>query len=278
MQWNVPSLSTALTPLLGIIMGFAFLTSLVGDGFFKNANAVGAIAALVIIDALSSSAHREYILVRTFTICAACIVLFQSESRGALLLVISYVGIAHFKSLRRLSENRLAFFVLLLVVSSSPLFYELYSSYFNPIESVIILGKPLESGRQVIWHLMLEQFWVYPIFGHGSIDPGYFLDQHYFGLSAHNLYLQTAFQFGVVGLVLLMLIFIVQHARLQGPLPAASQGRAFLCAVLVYEMFEVSLTQNDFAFGILIWALLARFEALNETSPNMCHQRPFEVR
>lgn len=271
LSWRFPiepahssNLSQTPSAIIGIIMAFDLIAGFSGGGLFGNPNNAGAMAALAIIAVLSSSVGNASLLVRFFAICASAFVVVDSGSRGALLFLAVYLAVAYVRPLRRLFSNRVVFCGLLFTAASSPFFFDIYEPYFDPAASSLILGKPLETGRQIIWPLLLDQFWLYPVFGYGRTDPGYLLDADYFGLSAHNLYLQTAFEFGSVGLALLMLVFIVQHARLDGPSAAAFHGRALLCAVLVREMFEVSLTENNFSFGILIWSMLARFEALKE--------------
>lgn len=114
--------------------------------------------------------------------------------------------------------------------------------------------KSLFSGRDIIWFEIFTQIVGNDFrgFGLGSLPllVGYYED-----LSAHNGYLQLLYQFGAIGLAVFLLacaLLIVAMSRRQD----CGISVAIFMGALVHEMFEVTLTQNHFGSGILIWLVV----------------------
>jgi hypothetical protein len=132
------------------------------------------------------------------------------------------------------------------------------------------VNKGFASGRQVIWPIVIELSGENLFFGHGlGTLPGAYLPAPYNGLSAHNGFLQIYYQFGVVGLLLYISIWIVVLIRALhiSDTSARSVAVAALCAVWFQEIFEVALIQNAFgigvAFALLITTEFARVDKSN---------------
>lgn len=119
--------------------------------------------------------------------------------------------------------------------------------------------KGFASGRQVIWPVVIELSGSNLFFGRGlGTLPGANFPAPYNGLSAHNGFLQIYFQFGIVGLLLYVSIWVVVLVRalnISDP-RARSLAVATLCGAWFQEIFEVVLVQNVFGIGIA-FALLA---------------------
>lgn len=123
--------------------------------------------------------------------------------------------------------------------------------------TIEITGKNLFSGRQLFWGDLTKAVIERPWLGHGAgaiaeTFTGY-------SWSAHNLYLQTALQVGLVGLGALTLLLWVMWAQLwRGRRSFAVRlAAAYFLGILVHQVFEVSLTQNNLANGFLIWFIMA---------------------
>ncbi len=128
-------------------------------------------------------------------------------------------------------------------------------SYLNNL-SRDIFHKNFFSGRQIIWNEMLELIYQKPFFGYGAgTKPSAMLD---ISLSAHNWYLQIAFQTGIIGLIvaLLLILFIYRYYISKIRLFPYMVLSAFIPAMLFHELFEVMLTQNHLAVGLIVWCIL----------------------
>lgn len=92
--------------------------------------------------------------------------------------------------------------------------------------------------------------------------------------SSHNMYLQTILQSGVVGLLLLLCLFWMIRGKLVECGDFSSRvGVSLLLAMLVHECLEVSLTQNNFTYGLLIWTVIGISLALGQSSKSVLNDR-----
>lgn len=120
-----------------------------------------------------------------------------------------------------------------------------------------VTGQSLFSGRQRFWGDVWTAIAARPWLGHGA---GAVADDFTsLGWSAHNLYMQTALQVGLLGLAGLWLLL----GTIWSQLWAGRRDRivrlaaAFLLGTLVHQVFEVSLTQNNLATGLTTWLIVA---------------------
>lgn len=126
-----------------------------------------------------------------------------------------------------------------------------------------IFKKNFFSGRQTIWKNIEEQIIRSPYIGYGlTATPGMFYDTEY---SSHNLWLQTALQGGLVGMVILIVFYINAiyrswHRDNKQWYLVASFGAAYI----IHECFEVSLDQNNFCMGIIVWFFLGLMIAIKK--------------
>lgn len=123
---------------------------------------------------------------------------------------------------------------------------DLSHQYFN---------KNLFSGRHVLWVELLEKISQSPIVGHGlSADPQLIG----FTKSSHNLYLQTALQSGIIGLLLLVAFVSSIYMKL-GNLRIKTYSNLSMCFILgllIHECFEICLTQNAIVIGYMMWFIM----------------------
>lgn len=117
-------------------------------------------------------------------------------------------------------------------------------------------GANLFSGREDFWLLLVEVIIQKPLLGYGaSAVPGNFLP---IGLSSHNLYIQIALQAGLIGLGFIwLLLFNIWKLFYYGKnnLYVRLAG-SFFIAMMIYQVFEVSLTQNNLAVGLIMWFIM----------------------
>ena len=144
------------------------------------------------------------------------------------------------------------FINIYLMISSLPIFDQM-----QRLVRELTRGN-LYSGRQNIWPVLIEAIKAQPLFGYGAAaSPGLFLST---GLSSHNLYLQIALQVGLIGILFFMiLIFSIWKCFWKGRNNQLVRlSAAFMIGILVHQLFEVSLTQNNLAIGLLQWMIIGQ--------------------
>lgn len=118
-------------------------------------------------------------------------------------------------------------------------------------------GKNLMSGRNRLWETLTDIINLKPFLGHGTgISPS---DVTTINLSAHNLYLQTALQNGWIGLsVLIILFFVIWLIYYKSKRQRSTRlSASFFIGILVYQSFEVVLTQNKTDTALLFWLIIS---------------------
>lgn len=123
-------------------------------------------------------------------------------------------------------------------------------------KSLDIFHKSLFSGRNLIWGQCLDLIKDNPIFGYGlNVEINKMIEANF---TAHNLYLQTSIQSGLVGCILLLILLVlIMKAYINNKIGVFKlQGMAFLVALLFSESFEITLTQNIFLIGAQSWFIL----------------------
>lgn len=188
--------------------------------------------------------------------------LVVSGARAAQLSACVFLILLFFEKKWFLTQRKNTAMILLVMVillcMLTPFVYisGVFDHYLLDINSVIS-SKNLESGRQIIWGYIMERFYVNPFLGYGigNMPESYSNIYHRFdGLSAHNYFLQIAYQSGLVGVGLIIFTLSNLYLYLIKVKTAASlSSSAFLIAIFIHQSFEVSLTQNNFSIGILLW-------------------------
>lgn len=190
------------------------------------------------------------------------IIIFATQTRSIQLSMVFGLitfGLWSFISRRR-SRYDFYFLIIVAIILSVTIIYPNLNklSAFTQLEGLVLnlTGKRLFSGRNRIWMNLLEAIRVKPWLGHGSgASPSDFFRT---SLSAHNLYLQVGLQTGMIGVFLLLtfLFFIwrtfLKNRADKGTILASS----FFVSILVYQIFEVSLTQKNFGLGLLQWLII----------------------
>lgn len=124
-------------------------------------------------------------------------------------------------------------------------------------------GLSVYTGRESLWPSVMDGIEERPYYGHGSKANMRFTRHMRGGQtqehSAHNLYLATLYQVGIVGLFgVALLISAVWWSYFDvGFLWLTRVAGAFFLGILLRENFEVSLTQNNLQMGVGEWAIIA---------------------
>lgn len=125
--------------------------------------------------------------------------------------------------------------------------------YLNTI-SIKLFNKNFFSGRSEIWFDLWSPIMDKPFFGHGiGVDARDFTMK-----TAHNQYMQTLLESGIIGLIAFFFILFILWKLLLKNLHSfeAKLSACFFIATLIYANFELTLFQNNYAIGILQWLLM----------------------
>lgn len=117
-------------------------------------------------------------------------------------------------------------------------------------------GKNFFSGRQIIWEQLLRTISEKPLLGYGAATrPGEVLD---ITLSAHNFYLQMTLQVGLVGTLIfcLFVLSVWNYLYISRNNKIVKLTGAIFIGILIYQVFEVSFTQNMLAVSIIQWLII----------------------
>lgn len=200
---------------------------------------------------------------------------------GIFIVIITSLGIIYFTGTRSIFFAvffSLLTFILWKYISSKKLYFNMYFiiitsmifiiTFFYPqirmlnnfekynSLSITYTGKSLLSGRHTLWEALIELIKMQPFLGYGSgILPNDLID---IDLTSHNLYIQIALQVGVFGLVmLLMILFLIWRKYwLNANNPKVKLASCYFIGIFAYQVFEVTLTQNNFGAGVLQWLII----------------------
>jgi O-antigen ligase len=126
-------------------------------------------------------------------------------------------------------------------------------SHFDP---ALLLGNGLQASNALLVQLQS------PIYGHGVI-----------GTASHELFLETLYDSGIIGLILFICVFISLAASLIGKMRKAGDDHRMVFAMALaafVSVFVQSLESNDFwvqAVGIYAWIVMALPFALCWSAP-----------
>ncbi len=141
--------------------------------------------------------------------------------------------------------------------------------------SIKHFNKSINSGRQYIWNEMIMLSRQNPVFGLG-LSTSYASVNLKDGRSCHNLFLQTIVQSGYLGLSFLILfLFQIYRRTLSNLKPKTIFTACFILSMLIHEMFEVSLTQNNWDQGLVFWMIMGiglSISSLNDDD-NICFNK-----
>lgn len=177
-----------------------------------NPNSLGLIAMSVVITASSI----KYQVVRYMIIASAVLIIYLTGSRAAMLAaLIGYIVVNKYRfDALKFIYKVLAIIALTIVVVFIVGYY--FDDIVNAIESFFKFTDKHRglasggSGRTIIWGWMWDVFVQHPVFGVGFRAHGEFIAAS----SAHNGYLATLVDIGVVGFLSIMYLVFVGVLRM----------------------------------------------------------------
>lgn len=197
--------------------------------------------------------HTIFICIITiYILYKNTIIIISSNSRGALLALIGFLVIRYCISSKILT-NRWIYSILIYCLSfGSLVFVGVYTWLWkNNINNMMIGGKSLFTGREMIWYEIFEKFKKLPFSGIGSNITL----ESYTSLNVHNaiymlLVIYGIWVFSIVMYLLLRNIFknriIIRHDKI------AKGAFAAICAILINSFFETALINKEIYPSILM--------------------------
>ncbi|MBY0561834.1 O-antigen ligase [Hyphomicrobium sp.] len=261
-------------------------------GFFNHKNEAGAMMVVLIFSGLFIAEIGKR-WAGWLIVGAASVFLLLSVSKTSIALVPFTLILAALVYRARSGWFRAALVLLPLVFLNIA---TVGSSWPGPIRSLVALVLPDASftGRTDLWRFSLEQTAAHPIFGYGLAGPWRTNELMYrdklpaepedisgwveeLGTDSHNSYLEAALQFGIPGLVLLLIAVIYVPLRDFGAASRLSNNPAlarYFLRLWIYVLFTASLetvlvSRNNPVWFMALMAivgmhLLARFPVANE--------------
>lgn len=225
------------------------------NALFTRGNALG--GAIFCYFGIFFSFKRKFDLSDKLIIVIGFILLYFANSRSSMIALIVFLIIRFFLINFKKIPYKNIFMIALLVCLAVPIVYMiLYNSSMREVLdnfSWIYLRKRFFSGRQYIWGALLNYISQKPFMGYGlGVTADDFLS---LGWSSHNWYLQTLLQIGIMGFCLLVEVLKIiwnDLYKYKDSIVCKSVS-AFLIGVLLWQCFEVTITQNNISIGILVW-------------------------
>lgn len=284
-QWtgrNVHRLFLIMLVLMSLCLAYWFVSGRITNyysAFYGHGNGFAVvILAAIAITFLDCQMKLESLHVLSLVLCG--ILLSFTNSRSALLTCLIFIILVlalknRDESGARFLTNAVFICILIGVLTFSIVYPSLYGTNLGfQLESLSRewLNKNFFSGRELVWKMVLLAVHGNEALGLGlQMTPSMIYNTDF---SSHNMYLQTILQSGVVGLLLLLCLFWMIRGKLVECGDFSSRvGVSLLLAMLVHECLEVSLTQNNFTYGLLIWTVIGISLALGQSSKSVLNDR-----
>ena len=218
-----------------------------------------------------------------FFIVFGFVMLYVSSARSAILAFCLYLMVYSFLNhdlkkngpfqLNTISKwNSIFILFLFSMIAFIFIYVKLLNTDFGNILQDVsreYSGKNFYSGRHIIWENLILLISEKPFTGFGlAAQPSDYMN---LTLSSHNVFLQTALQSGIVGLLLLLLIVkrIYTNCLYHSDSKFALYSIAIIYGMIVHESFEITLTQNLSAQGLQFWFLFG-LGCINQDKNESC--------
>ena len=228
------------------------------NAMFSHANALGGL--LFCYFGLFLMDNNKKSILDSLTLLVMLLLLYFSNSRSALIAAVIYFFFTFLFLWLKRWRFRWVFFVVLVGCILFPMVYMwLFESDFREALNLFswqFFRKRFFSGRQYIWGPLLFYIRDNFLFGLGlAVSPEDLLNNNW---SAHNWYLQSLVQMGISGLLLVgsSLACVWNCLYKMRNYVVCRKTSAFMLGMLLWQCFEVSITQNNFSEGILVWLIL----------------------
>ena len=223
---------------------------------------------------------------RLALLTVAAVAVFLSMKRTA--LIVLALQLLFFFLLQGSGKTRRGAFskIFLTVFSLMVLFYVfnyVSNTYLeNGIQARFEMAENDDMGaRPYIWGVLLEKYNTSPLFykliGHGGDS---FMQEGGIELSAHNDYLETLYDFGIIGVALLILFIISLFLKIKKMMHNNKDlGISYLIGViaLVFIMFSSHLLYIHPCQVVFITAILGYAIGVNERNSRIILSKKYEI-
>lgn len=260
-EWKDSDYNFCINIIRLVILGCIALWPLSGfktnyyNGLFNRGNALG--GAILCYMGIYLAIPRKFSKIDYLFIVAGCFLLYIANSRSSLLSLVVFI-VLRFLFTKNIVKNKKKIFIICIIIFTlfPYLYMYLYESNFKDVLNDLswkYFRKRFFSGRQELWGKLTDYISQKPLMGYGfDVTP-----ETLFGvnLSSHNWYIQILLQMGLVGYLLLINILNIVWKALDFEKNniVSLNSSAFLIGVLLWQCFEVSITQNNISIGILVW-------------------------
>lgn len=235
--------------------------------FFLNPNAFGMYMSLLFISMMAVGPKK----IRLIIFFIGLFFVFISSSRNSLLAYVgSYIFLSYGHIFYKSKKIYLSIILSLILLSMGIIYFMVYidlSQYNELVRDYS--NKNLMSGRNEVWPFVLDLIKEKPYLGWGG---GITLaDVSFYNFSSHNMYLHTALQVGILG-VLLIYLFYFNLWRSLWALKENNNEIHKVNALFIWliwiQNFEVTLLQNNLAMSVPVICLIAYFMGVSKFKIN----------
>lgn len=225
------------------------------SGIFASGNAMG--GAILCYSGLILLVPFKKTISNMCLVVCSILLLYFSNSRTALLSLTIFLTLRFVLCVYKKIKYKHLLILGIMLFLLLPIIYMM--AYNSEVKDLLndfswkYFRKRFFSGRQYIWGDLLYYISKKPLMGYGlHVTADTFLNS---GLSSHNWYLQTILQIGIMGFSIIVssLMTIWNYLYKNKNYISCRSVSAFMIAVLVWQCFEVSITQNNFSVGIIVW-------------------------
>ena len=208
--------------------------------------------------------ENKYIIIYFLMLLSMCLS-YVHHSRTtffiAFIILLIFIILNKFNAYFKQDLLNKLFFCCILIIFSFVIFYIniKYSSLYDILNyySRSIFNKNIDSGRPDLWYMSIKslQSWQYIIgSGTGKLPE----ITRYVNSSFHNTYIQIFIQHGILGLVLLIMLFRkIWMIIIKNSLNIIMYFLiSVFIAIIIYNCFETTLLQNKTLLGITQWFAL----------------------
>lgn len=230
--------------------------------FFLNANAFGMYVTLLFLSLMTVGTKK----LRWLIFFVGLFFVFVSSSRSSLLAYIgSFLFLLYGDLFYKSKKVYMSIILSLIFLSVAIIYFMIYidlSQYNELVRDYS--NKNLMSGRNEVWPFVLDLIKEKPYLGWGGGST--LADLSSYNFSSHNMYLHTALQIGVVGVLFIYIFYFNLWRSLwkfKGKNSEIYKVNALFVWLIWIQNFEVTLLQNNLAMSIPVICLIAYFMGIS---------------
>lgn len=219
----------------------------------RDNNELSLIHNMSVVIALYFIRNKQRVILNVVSIGLTLVTILATGSRTGLITCFAMIGVNFILSAKSIKQ-RLYTIVGSLVLGFSVIYYSTHYMSDTLLERYLNIGEELEEGtmanRRIIWDYIIKAFnqsnTFEQIIGHGWNTTPLFT---FNGYDAHNVFLKMALEFGIIGVVVIVLylFFFFKQAFVRKSEPTGFLiGGVILCVT-------ISFMTLSWIYNIIIW-------------------------